>query len=198
MGTELTTTNQSTGQLTQWSKSTLPEKLDVLVSSQSSLATMPVVGPKSAAALQEFFDHPEPPLADDSWIEKQLVAFSVKPRRHASALEEEFKLELFVSRLRPFPKVDLGYAFGRLMNESKFYPDISEFIALAKYPAAKRAFKKHQAWKLLHKHKTEWREPIPEDQLITPEETKRITAEVAAEFAARNPNKDGRDEEQAA
>lgn len=185
MGTELTTTSQAAGQLTRWSKPTLPEKLDVLVNSKHSLATMPIVGPKSAQALQEFFDHPEPPLADDAWIEKQLVTFSVKPRRGSSALEEEFKLDLFVSRLRGFPKVDLGYAFGRLMDESKFFPDISEFISLAKYPAAKRALKKHQAWKLLHKHKTEWKPPIDPEDICTPEEAAAILAEAKAAFPSK-------------
>lgn len=181
-GAELVLTSQTQGQLTRWSKPSLPDKLDALVSSNDSMAMMPVVGPQTAAILKSFYEHPEPPLADDQYIEIELVKLAGKPARKSSAGEAAFNLEVWIPVLKEFPRVDLGYAFGRLLRESKWFPDISEIIALAKYPANMRAAKKHQAWKLLHKHKTDWREPIPESELVTPEAIAQIKAEVDAEF----------------
>lgn len=146
------------------------------------MAMMPVVGPNTAAILQDFYNHPEPPLADRDWIENQIAVLRVKPSRSMTAQDGKMLVETFVSVLKAYPRVDLGYAFGRLMRESKWFPDVSEIVKLAEYPANMRAAKKHQAWKLLHKHKTDWREPIPESELVTPEAIAQIKAEVAAEF----------------
>ncbi len=135
------------------------------------------MGPKSVEALQAFFDHPEPPLAPDEWIEKQLMALTTKPTRKVSAGEAAYNLEISIAVLRQYPQVDLGYAIGRLMRESVFRPGYAEIATLAEYPARVRAAKKHQAWKLIHKHKTEYVPEIPEDQLCKPEDVAAILAE---------------------
>lgn len=179
MGTELTTTgSQTSGQVIRWSKPSLPEKLSALVNGNDSLVTMPVVGPESAKALQAFFDHPEPPLADRDWIESQIAILRVKPSRSMSAMDGKMLVETFVNVLLAYPRADLGYAVGRLMLESKWFPDVSEIVKLAEFAASQRAAKKHQAWKLLHKHKTEWTPPIAEEDLCKPEDAAAILAEL--------------------
>lgn len=144
---------------------------------------MPVIGPESVKILKSFYEHPEPPLADEDWIEKRIMALATKPMRKMASSEAAFSLEIWLSVLKNYPRADLGYAFGRLLVEEKWFPDISDIVKRAQYPANIRASKKHQAWKLLHKHKTDWREPIPESELVTPEAIEQITAEVDAEFA---------------
>ena len=181
MGTEITTTNKAQD-LAQWSKPSLPKNLDLLVSSNDSLAQMPVVGPKTAAILQAFCDHPEPPAVDQNWLLNQLGTLALKPMRKLADVEASAVIQRDLKLLSGYPQADLGYAIGRLTRESKFYPEISEFIKMVEYPANMRAAKKHQAWKLLHKHKTDWREPIPESELVTPEAIAQIKAEVDAEF----------------
>jgi hypothetical protein len=156
--------------------------LQKLVSSPSSYESFPIVGPKTAAELAEYVKHPEPPLAERTWIEEQLFTFKIKPHKAKSDLDWDLLLRVNLAALSDFSRVDLGYAFGRLMRENKFFPDVSEIVTLAKYAQWQREFRKHQANALIMKHNHLWREPIPEDQLCTPEDIARIKAEVAAEF----------------
>jgi hypothetical protein len=151
---------------------------------------MTVVGPKTAAILQDFFDHPEPPLADRDWIENQIAVLRIKPSRSMTAQDGKMLVETFVSVLKSYPKVDLGYAVGRLMRESKWFPDVSEIAKLAEYHASMRAAKKHQAWKLLHKHRAEWVEPISDDEICTPEDAARILTEMEKSFPSKRDGVD--------
>jgi hypothetical protein len=139
---------------------------------------MPVVGPKSAAVLREFVDYPEPPLATEDWIEKQIVVLSVKPQRGRSAVEAQMLINAYVPIMAEHSRVDLGYAIGRLMRESKWFPDISEIVELAVYAKGQRDFKRIQAATLVAKHEREWTPPIPEDQRVAPEEVAALVAEL--------------------
>lgn len=197
MGTEITTTSNQNS-LTAWRKPSLSDDLDALVNSRSSYNDLPVISPEQAAALAEFVEYPEPPIVEEPWLEAQIGTFMIKPQRGRSNMEWKLLLEVYVNNLRTYSRVDLGYAFGRLMRESKWFPDISEIIALADYAVAKRKARRLRAEMALMKHKHQYEPPIPDDQLVTPEDIERIKAEVEAEFAAKNQNKSGRDEEQAA
>jgi hypothetical protein len=162
------------------------------VNSNNSLSEMPVVGLKTAAILREFVDHPEPPLADDEWIEKQIMALATKPTRRMASAEAAFNLELWLTVLRDYPRADLGYAVGRLLRESKWFPDVSEIVKLAEFCARKRDYNRSQAWRILFKHEKEWTPPIPEEDLCRPEDVAAILAEVSAEFSGKNGESDER------
>lgn len=142
----------------------------MLVESRNSSSEMPVVGPKSAAALREFIEHPEPPVATEDWIEAQIGTLSIKPHRKATVADMAMILKTYVAVLSEYPRADLGYAFGRLLRENKWFPDISEILAHADYCRNVRSRKKVQAKVLLMKHESEWIAPIPEDQRVKPEE----------------------------
>jgi hypothetical protein len=139
---------------------------------------MPVIGPETTAILREFVDHPEPPLAEPEWIEKQIIALSIKPSRKATATDSKMILATFVTVLKDYSRVDLGYAFGRLMRENKWFPDVSEIIELAEYPRKMRKFKKGQAKMLILKHEREWRRPIPDEERVKPEELAALVSEL--------------------
>lgn len=139
---------------------------------------MPVVGPKSAAALKEFVEHPHPPLATEDWIEKQIVVLSVKPQRGRGAVEAKLLIDTYVPIMAEHSRVDLGYAIGRLMRENKWFPDISEIVELATYAKGQREFRRIQAQVLLTKHNQEWTPPIPEDQRVKPEEVSALLSEL--------------------
>lgn len=183
MGTEITTTNQTS--LTVWRKPSLRDELQKLVSNPSSYESFPIVGPATAAELAEYVKHPEPPLAESTWIEEQIFAFKIKPHKTKSDMDWALLLRVNLAALSDFSRVDLGYAFGRLMRESKWFPDVSEIVSLAKYAQWQREFRKHQANALIMKHNHLWRAPIPEEELCSPEDIARIKAEVDAEFAAK-------------
>lgn len=139
---------------------------------------MPIVGPKSAAALREFIEHPEPPVATEEWIEAQIGTLSIKPHRKATVADMAMILKTYVAVLAQYPRADLGYAFGRLLRESKWFPDISEILVHADYCRNTRSCKKVQAKVLLMKHEREWIAPIPEDQIVKPEEVAALVSEL--------------------
>lgn len=139
---------------------------------------MPVVGPKSAAALREYIQHPEPPLATVEWIEAQIGTLSIKPHRKATVADMAMILRTYIAVLSEYPRTDLGYAFGRLLRENKWFPDVSEIVELANYCRRTRRFRKSQAEVLLAKHEREWTPPIPEDQRVKPEEVAALVSEL--------------------
>lgn len=139
---------------------------------------MPVVGPKSASALREYIDHPEPPLASVDWIEAQIGNFSIKPHRKATVGDMALLLKTYVSVLSEYPRVDLGYAFGRLMRENRWFPDVSEILVHADYCRRTRKFRRSQAEVLLAKHEREWTPPIPEEERVKPEELAALVSEL--------------------
>jgi hypothetical protein len=148
------------------------------VESRNSSNQMPVVGPKSAAALREFLEHPEPPLATLDWIEAQIGTLSIKPHRKATVADMAMILKTYITILRVYPRVDLGYAFGRLLRENKWFPDISEIVELAAYAKGQRDFKRIQAATLIAKHEREWTPPIPDDQRVPPDDVAALLAEL--------------------
>lgn len=159
--------------------------LDELVNSRVSYNDIPVITPDEAALLRDFVAHPEPPRADDGWIEAQIGTFQIKPQRNRGQTEWALLVEVYVQTLSEYARVDLGYAFGRLMRESKWFPDVSEIISLAEYSSGVRRARRNRAETALMKHKHLWEPPIPEDQIVTAEDIARIKAEVDAEFAAK-------------
>jgi hypothetical protein len=128
--------------------------------------------------LREFVEHPEPPKAAEDWIEAQLGVLSVKPQRGRSAVEAKMLLEAYMPILLEYSRPDLGYAFGRLMREEKWFPDISEIVALANYARSQRNFKRSQAEMLIAKHERDWSPPIPDDQRVAPEEVAALVSEL--------------------
>jgi hypothetical protein len=140
--------------------------------------------------LRQFIQYPEPPRADKDWITSELGVLALKPMRKLANVEAEAIMERDLRILSGYPRVDLGYAFGRLARESKYYPEISEMVSLAEYPASIRRARRNRASMALMKHNREWIEPIPEDQLCKPEDVAAILAEVDAEFAAKSKRKE--------
>lgn len=149
-----------------------------------------IVDPEEAELLRQFIAHPEPPPPHPDWLLDQLGMLALKPMKKLADVEASAIIQRDFKLLSGYPQADLGYAIGRLTRESKFYPEISDFIKLVEYPAAVRRMRRNQAETALMKHRHEWTPPIPEDQLCKPEDIARIKAEVEAEFAARNPNKE--------
>lgn len=139
---------------------------------------MPVVGPKSATALREYIQHPEPPLATVEWIEAQIGTLSIKPHRKATVADMAMILRTYISVLSEYPRADLGYAFGRLLRESKWFPDLSEILVHADYCRRTRKFRKSQAEVLLAKHEREWTPPIPDEDRVKPEELAALVSEL--------------------
>lgn len=150
----------------------------MLVESNHSFNQMPVVGPKSAATLREYVQHPEPPLATEDWIEAQIALLSIKPHRKATVADMAMMLKAYVAVLSEYPRVDLGYAFGRLLREERWFPDVSQIVELADYCRRTRKFRRSQAEMLISKHEREWLAPIPEDQVVKPEEVAALISEL--------------------
>lgn len=140
---------------------------------------MPVVGPKTAAQLQAFIDHPEPPIADTDWIQKQITMLSIKPSRKQTVSDAKMILQTYTSMLKSYSRADLGYAFGRLMRESKWFPDISEIIQLAEFPKSQRNFKKLQARTLIMKHERDWIDKSEDKEAVDPEEVRALINELS-------------------
>lgn len=140
---------------------------------------MPVVGPNTAAELQAFIDHPEPPQAEVDWIQKQITMLSIKPSRKQSVSDAKMILQTYTAVLKPYSRADLGYAFGRLLRENKWFPDISEIVELADYPRAQRNFKKHQARALVMKHKRDWIDLSEDKEVVDPEEVRALIKELS-------------------
>lgn len=143
-----------------------------------SMNEMPVIGPKSAAELQSFIDHPEPPPAEVTWIRKQIGLLSQKPSRRMGTLDAEMIVETFERLLKGYSRADLGYAFGQIMRKSKWFPDVADVIEYADYSVTQRSTKRVRAKMLIMKHERDWTPPIPEDQIIKPEEVQALLAEM--------------------
>lgn len=148
---------------------------------------MPVVGPKTAAELQAFIDHPEPPIADIDWIQKQITMLSIKPSRKQTVADAKMILATYTAVLKTYSRADLGYAFGRLLRESKWFPDISEIVELADFPRAQRNFKKHQARAIIMKHQAEWIDKSADKEIVDPAEVRALIKELSVGGEKVNP-----------
>lgn len=162
----------------------------MLVSKPTCYRDLDVIGPKTAKFLAEFINHPEPPMPPQGWVEAQIGLLSVKPSRKATVADMKLVLDVYVPILCEYSKVDLGYAIGRIVRENKWFPDISEIVALAEYARARRAAKRNMARMLIMKHEQEWTHPISQEQLVKIEDIQAIKDEVAREFSDKMARQD--------
>lgn len=138
----------------------MPEKLNALVLNGERHSDLPVVGPKSAQALRDFLDSPEPPTAEQKQIEGMLVKLAIAlPKAQSSEAEAHARLDIYWQALRDIPLTDLHYAFSKLVQQAKFFPTVKEILDAAAYPAAARSYRKGRARTLLLKHEREWKAP---------------------------------------
>jgi hypothetical protein len=141
---------------------------------------MPIIGPKTAAELRIFVEHPEPPMAEISWIENQIGLLSIKPKRRSSVMEEKMLIDVFVDVLQEIPRLDLGYAFGRLIRENKWFPDVSEIVELANISRGKRNYKRSRAKALIMKHEQQWLDEKTAADWVKPEEVAKLVKSLSA------------------
>ncbi len=155
------------------------------MNSKGSYEDMPVVTPTDVTVLQDFINHPEPPEALEGWIEEQLLTFMFKPQKNRARLEWAVLAESYLQNLVGYSRADLGYAFGRLMREQKWFPELSEIIEIVEHAVSVRRARRNRARTALMKHRHEYVSPVPEDQLCRPEDVAAILAEVEAEYQAK-------------
>ena len=144
---------------TRRSEPLLSDRLSELLDSGDS----PVIGPKSAAALQQWLD--AAPVLDlitedrlDNLVAK--LALATKERK-LSDTEAKSRLDLFWSVLRGLPIVDLGLAAKDILRTHTFMPAPAEVYRRAAAHRAKREYRKSRARHLIWKHGVEYRNPTP-------------------------------------
>jgi hypothetical protein len=156
----------------------LSDKLSALLASGDS----PVVGPKTADALQAYLDGPwpEPERPTQDRIDAMVSRLSLATKeRRPSEQEARERLDLYWRALRDCTMLDLAAAFDDLLRTSTFMPTPAEVFQRASAAKAKREYRKSRARHLVWKHKQEWRKPIPDDQRITAEEFQALRSIVA-------------------
>lgn len=149
----------------------LDAKLAELVLSWDS----PVVGPKSAAALQAYAAQPEPPLADRAQVETlvgKLAMATAQPK--TSEAEATARIELYWLALRDLPVDDLRAGFVDLVRACTFLPTPAEVRTAAQRHGALRRHTKSRARYLAWKHEQEWR-PSNDDR-VDPAEVRALLA----------------------
>ena len=142
---------------------------------------MPVIGPNSAAKLREFVDHPEPPMPTESWCESQIAGMSLMSHKARSDIETKMLVDIYVPIMLEHSQPDLTYAINHIMRKNIFFPAQAEIVALAEFAKGRRDAKKYRAKALIFKHEMEWQKPIPDDQLISPDDVKKLLSEFKIE-----------------
>lgn len=144
---------------TRRSEPPLSDRLSALLDSGDS----PVIGPKSAAALQQWLDAaPVLDLITEARLDNLVsrLALATKERK-LSDKEATERLDLFWSVLRGLPIVDLGLAAKDLLRTHTFMPAPAEVYRRAAAHRAKREYRKSRARHLIWKHGVEYRNPTP-------------------------------------
>jgi len=184
----------TTGQLTRWSAPLLDAKLSGLLTNYTSLVDSPVIGPKSAAALQAFVDaqaQPTPPRREDVETMLGLFATAGKRRRQSSEIEAAAQLDLYWRALSDLPLEDLRFAYDKLMKESPWFPDISDIRKAATGgPVTAHQRRRSIAKALIGKHQREWEPPC---DVITPEEAAKVREMIEGAAATSAPTTHERD-----
>ncbi len=169
MATDLQTTNPRT-----LTSGLLPdERLNELLLSNDT----PVVGPKTAAALQAFAAEPEPDPATQPQVETMIGKLAMATAQSkVSEAEAEARFELYWLALRDVPLPDLRGAFLDLLRSSKFLPTPAEIRTAALKRGAVRKYAKSRARHLAWKHEQEWR---PQEELVDPAEVRALLGNAA-------------------
>lgn len=163
-------------QLTRFSPPVLDDKLRDLLGRYRGLSDAPIVGPKTAAALQAFVDAPAvPPMPTQNDVEQMLMLLAtVKARRKTADAEADALHELYWQGLKDIPLDDLRHAYDVLLKSSPWFPDISEIRKAADGGPVKRyRMRKVIAKSLIAKHEQEW---MPPCEPITPEQIAQVKA----------------------
>jgi len=152
---------QTTKSVTQWREPSLPAKLNDLLDQRLTLADMPVIGPKSAAAFREYVADCVPPSPRIDQVENMLGKLSiVMPKAQASEAEASKRLDIYWQALRSHALPDLQAVFAVLLRTCKFFPSIAEIEYAIKPIRAKRMARVNRAEMLVMKHEREW-SPAP-------------------------------------
>lgn len=133
------------------------EKLERLVNGSDN----PVVGPKTALALGEFANLPEPPFATEGDIGEMVAMLSMgKPKRPMTDEEAKANLIQYKQILTGARKADLDAAYEELLRTKTFMPTVAEVYECVKGFEARRRFRKSRARHLVALHEREWAPPI--------------------------------------
>lgn len=181
---QIVKTDPQGSQPTRWSPPSLNDKLTALLDGYTNLMAAPVIGPKSAAALQAMIDAPADwPMPDRSSIERMLALLAtVKRRRQNSSEEAAAQIELYWTGLRDVPLPDLHHAYDVLLKGSPWFPDISEIREAAEGgPVARHRRKRLIASALIDRHRREWQ---PQTEPTSPETLKAVK-DIADDFLRR-------------
>lgn len=150
----------------------LDEKLNDLLLSGDS----PVVGPKTAAALQAFAAEPEPPLATEPEVERMVAKLAMATAQaKVSEREVEERVSMYWLALKDLSVADLRGAFVDLLRTSTFLPTPAEVRTAALKAGALRRYAKSRARHLAWKHEQEWQ---PSGDTVPPEELQALLANV--------------------
>lgn len=122
----------------------------------------------------------QPALEDE--IVTALTELDVLPRKREGAREAQFKMATYVKALADLPKWCITRSIGELVKTEDWFPVPAHIRRLAEKHMAKAMWKRTVLTEWLARRDTP--PPEPEDR-ASPEDVKRIKAEVAAEIARK-------------
>ena len=160
--------------LTRWSEPFLETRLCELLDRRDSFNDMPVVGPRTAAALQEFIDAIPPGLPDRSDCDRLVgLLANALPKQRGSDIEASALLDQYWLGLQDIPLDGLRFAYLRVLKDDRWFPTVARIREMARgskvdlYRVRCRV-----AQALLTKHRREWSEPAGD--MASPEQVAEI------------------------
>jgi hypothetical protein len=148
----------------------------------TSFAFLTVLDDAQAAPIPALIDQLEFGLrgADDEAIELEVGKMALLyPNGKLTPGESDARLELYIELLRDLPFDCLAHGFRQAVKASRFFPTVAEIREHADAMLRGRKAKIFGLRQLLLKHQREWRAPVAEFDLCSPEDAAAIMAKLA-------------------